>query len=781
MGKKWLALLCACAVLLTFQASAAQPLSAPGTDAGAVEEQPGGEAAGTTDGGSEDTTGGATDGWSSTTYMDASVVKADVEGSHPSDVLIEGDRLVCESDTLRLYYNESTSILKVEDRRNGYLWSSGQQNEATESLSARWQGFSHALASAEFITRSTMTTSELNPDFDSQQTTYLDNGFEVRLTFQRAKLSLLLRFTLEDDKLTVEVPDEEIVGEDEGIVLSKLYVLPFFGATMANQGAGYLFVPDGSGALIRFGASMTGTGQYTGHIYGNDVSITGIGAGNVSTNKVPKPDRESVRLPVFGTVHGSRQNAVLYQVTQGAEYCDIVANPAGNVIDWYWIAPHFIYNEMYNQQDNTNSGFLMVQGEQNVVNASFTMTFLAQEEASYVGMAKAYRQELIDAGVLSPSGTKSGDIPLLLDCLMGESESNGLLTTGVVLTELTDLSRWQEVLSGAGIHNILYSLRGASKGGYSREDLDDFSLWGKVGSKSELEELQSLGMQLVWRKDLMTAFDGQVSNNELAYAINRVFAYDDYYGYLDEEIHFANLETVADIVQAAGEDGLLSSLAVSSLPNLLIANYKSGSSYSRLQARDTVVSLLDALQNQQDSLLLQAPNAYAFPFASAAYDLPANHSYLLYETDAVPFLQIVLGGSVDLYARSDTVLRAGNASVLKLIDFNLYPQFTVTEASSSALTKTNSLTQFATHFDSLSDDIVAIYQTVNAVLAPVSGALLTDRQVVRDNVAVSTYDNGWSVVVNYSAETYTQGSVSVPAQSAVSVQTSQLGEGGDAA
>lgn len=772
MGKKWLALLCACAVLLTFQASASQSLSAPGTDAGAAGELPAGDDAGTP--------AGDADGWNATTYMDASVVKADVEGAHPSDVLIEGDRLVCESDTLRLYYNESTSILKVEDRRNGYLWASGQQNEAIESLSARWQGFSHCLASAQFITRSTMTTSELNPDFDSQQTTYLHNGLEIRLSFKRAKLSLLLRITLEDDRLTVEVPDEEIVSEDENMVLSKLYVLPFFGATMANQGAGYLFVPDGSGALIRFGASMTGTGQYTGHIYGSDLSITGIGAGNVSTNETPKPDRESVCIPVFGTVHGSRQNAVLYQVTQGAEYCEIVANPAGNVIDWYWIAPHFLYNEMYNQQDNTNSGFLMVQSESNVVNASFTMTFLAEDEASYVGMAKAYRQELIDTGALVPSGAKSGDIPLLLDCLMAESESNGLLTSGVVLTKLSDLARWHETLTGAGVHNILYSLRGASKGGYSREDLDDFSLWGKVGSASELEQLEALGMQLVWRKDLMTAFDGQLRDNDLAYAINRVFIHDDYYGYLDEEIHFANLEAIQDIVQAAGEDGLLSSLAVSSLPNRLYGSYKSGASYSRLQAKDTAVSLLGALKAQQDSLLLQAPNGYAFPFATAAYDLPVNHSYLLYETDAVPFLQIVLGGSVDLYARSDTVLRAGDASVLKLIDYNVYPQFTVTAASSSALTKTNSLTQFATHFDSLSDDITAIYNTVNAVLAPVSGALLIDRQVVRDNVAVSTYDNGWSVLVNYSADAYTVGLVTVPAQSAVSVETAQLGEGGDA-
>ena len=223
--------------------------------------------------------------WVEHAYLDADSIKEEVKGTHSSDKLNEDDRLVCTSTTLSMYYNENTSILKVVDNRNDYVWSSGQQNEKTEELSKRWKNFSHCLVSGEFIDVSTMTVSSYNPNFDSQKTTYLPNGFEVQLSFENVDCSLLVRIMLEDDKLTVQVPDDNIVIEDEKFVLSRLYVLPFFGATMAGDNDGYLFVPDGSGALIRFGEAMTGiSSSYVGRIYGNDEAIIGVGNDNVSEN-----------------------------------------------------------------------------------------------------------------------------------------------------------------------------------------------------------------------------------------------------------------------------------------------------------------------------------------------------------------------------------------------------------------------------------------------------------------------------------------------------------------
>lgn len=713
--------------------------------------------------------------WVEHTYLDADSIKEDVKGTHSSDKLNEDDHLVCSNTTLSMYYNENTSILKVVDNRNDYVWSSGQQNEKTEELSKRWKNFSHCLVSGEFIDVSTMTVSSYNPNFESQKTTYLPNGIEVQLSFENIDCSLLVRITLENDKLIVQVPDDHIVIESENIVLSRLYVLPFFGATMAGDDDGYMFVPDGSGALIRFGESMTGiSSSYVGRIYGDDEAVIGIGTGNVSESDLPTTNSMTATMPVFGMAHGSNQNAVFYEVKEGMEYCEIVANPAGNIIDWYWNAPCFIYNELYKQQDNTDSGFVMAQSESNVVNATFTIAFLEGENADYVGMAKYYRDFLIESGTLTRIENGEENIPLLLDCLMGESEDNGLFTNGVVLTELSDLSHWDEILTEYGVDNILYSLRGASKGGYSRQDLDDFSLWNKIGSLSELEGLLENGLNLSWQKDMLTAFNKQVRRNAFSYTINRVFLEKANNGYLDDTKYYIGLKEISNIVSDAIDDMILPSLTIASLPNSLMSNFKSSEKYSRVEARERISDLLSSLANHTEYLLLETPNAYVFPYMDAAYDVPISDSYYLFETDTVPFLQIVLSGSVDMFAESNIVIRGGDKSVLQLIDYNIYPQFTVMASESSDLAKTNSNTVSLPNFDNVSPDIAEIYAAVNEVLSQVQGAMMTDRQVIQEDVVISFYDNGWSVIVNYSNENYIQGQVTVGPQSAVSIKTELL-------
>ncbi|MBQ4563005.1 MAG: hypothetical protein IJA58_00830, partial [Lachnospiraceae bacterium] len=103
-----------------------------------------------------------------------------------------------------------------------------------------------------------------------------------------------------------------------------------------------------------------------------------------------------------------------------------------------------------------------------------------------------------------------------------------------------------------------------------------------------------------------------------------------------------------------------------------------------------------------------------------------------------------------------------------------YPQFTALAADSDVLAKTNSNIKVSPSFDDISDDIIHIYKRVDEVLSPVRGAMVETRVVVQDGVVVTTYDNGWSVVVNYSTAGFTQGEITVEAKSAVSVKTEFL-------
>lgn len=709
---------------------------------------------------------------SGTLFTNNTRVRQDITGSHASDTLIEGDHLVCENPRLQMYFNEETSILKIRDLDNGYIWASGKVNESTAEMTASWEKFAHCLVSAEFIDKGTMTTSTAMPNFKKQTTAYRENGIDVTVPFSKTDCTVTVCIRLEEDGLSVSVPDDTILMNEERKVLSKLYVLPFFGASMAGEGEGYLIIPDGCGALIRFGASIVGTGSYAGRIYGQDLSVSAVGSGAlVSGATLPS---KTVSLPVFGIVHGYKQNGVMYEITQGQEYCEIVASPAGNKIDWYWAAPHFVYNERYFQQDNAGSGFILAQEQPNKVNAAFRMRFFSGDNADYVGMGQKYRELLIQREVLAQTVQTDETIPLMLDCLMAESEDTGIFTQALKLTTLADLENWRYDLGSVGIERVVYSLRGAGRGGYSKSDATNFGLWRKIGSESEAQRLMDGGMNLIYNKDMLMLFSGQMNQTYYSYAIDRGFVEQDYQGYLDDTVYFASVRGIWKIVGQADENPF-DRISVNSLSNLLMGNYRAGDIYTRTDAMEQIKDALAQLRENQQYVMLQTPNEYALPYADAIYDLPLENSGYLFETDSVPFLQIVMGGSVDQFTQANYVVRAENRSdILRLIDYNVYPQFTVTAADETELAKTNSNMLYCSQFDTLFDDIQQIYHMVDAALSPVQGASMIRREVIQNDFVITTYSNGCSILINYSGSEITVQGVAVPAYSAITVSTELL-------
>lgn len=92
---------------------------------------------------------------------------------------------------------------------------------------------------------------------------------------------------------------------------------------------------------------------------------------------------------------------------------------------------------------------------------------------------------------------------------------------------------------------------------------------------------------------------------------------------------------------------------------------------------------------------------------------------------------------------------SGTNTVLKLIDYNVYPCFLLTEQDSVELHGTDSVDVFTSEYADWKDQIKSIYQQVNSVLRNVRGSEIVARYQV-DDYAVTTYNNGVKIVVNYS-------------------------------
>ncbi|HPG43966.1 MAG TPA: DUF5696 domain-containing protein, partial [Acholeplasmataceae bacterium] len=123
--------------------------------------------------------------------------------------------------------------------------------------------------------------------------------------------------------------------------------------------------------------------------------------------------------------------------------------------------------------------------------------------------------------------------------------------------------------------------------------------------------------------------------------------------------------------------------------------------------------------------------------------------------DTVPFLSIVLSGSIPLYGPFANFYPYAKDELLRLIDFGVYPSFIITEESSKLLLETNLESIYASSFDDIKPAIYRYYNFVNDALKHVIGEQIVARDVIDEGVVKVTYSSGTYIVINYLDIPYT--------------------------
>ena len=118
----------------------------------------------------------------------------------------------------------------------------------------------------------------------------------------------------------------------------------------------------------------------------------------------------------------------------------------------------------------------------------------------------------------------------------------------------------------------------------------------------------------------------------------------------------------------------------------------------------------------------------------------------------MPFLQLVLQGTMELYAPYSNFSFYTDSDVLRMIDYNVYPSYVLSSEPSFLLADTNSRDFYSTEYNLYEDSIVTTYEKVNTALGSVLGARWIDREVVENGVIVNYYDNGVMIIINYTDE-----------------------------
>jgi len=705
------------------------------------------------------------------TYVNSKVPMADPVGVAYSVDITSEDALIASNNNFELYLNEKDLIIKVKDKSNGYVWCSAAPKNKMQSMNFEWQRIATSLLTVDYInTSGSINRSPLrHSKAPAPEITRTDNGFSAEVEFYEAKIALTVQVELTDYGIKLTIPDESIVEKDENI-LHKLYVMPFFGAAYRDEIPGYVFIPDGCGALVRFSKPRPYISDFSERVYGTDF---GMKRPSTRTLLTSQTDKMRFTMPIFGIAHGAKQNAFLAVVTSGDPYMEVHVNPANSMIDYTWACASFIYREQYIQPTSKSGGaFTALQPHKNSVNATIEYIFLSGKNADYVGMAKAYREKLKKDGMLTQTVSSDPNVRLNLEAVMAEPYKGFIGNRLRIMTKLTDIERWVEELQHNGVLSMSVVLWGYEKGGVDGHKLNETNVDPAIGSVNKIKRLNdkliSKGTELLLRKEILSGYENQIDKSRLAYHIDGgVIEKVDTTKPMFQTMLFQNLDGMrAAINRYAKYPEFMRNIAISGVPANLFSDFKRNNVILRDQTKEKIEEILALAKDSFNKLVLYDPNIYAVKYADAIYDLPMQHSQFAFETDTVPFIQIVLSGNKEYYAPPMNFGVNSVDDILKLIDYGAYPSYVLTEEYSNKLASTNLNYIYSSRYDDWKDYIIKTYKTVNDILSKVKGKAIEKRIIPVDGIVLVEYEDGTTILINYTDKSWKYGDCVVEGKTA---------------
>lgn len=277
---------------------------------------------------------------------------------------------------------------------------------------------------------------------------------------QKPVVRCSLEYTFaEDGTLSVRLPANSISFDESVYTLESVVPLKYFGCGDLSE-KGYIFYPDGSGAIIAFddfyNADQRINVRVSGQVYGLDYCYSEITGAH----------REQITMPVFGVVaetgattktqsiSGSDKitNGYFASLDEGASLAKLSVEFGGTQ---YKFGTVYLSYCPYPSDKFDLSQTISVGGMGSYVivsdskyNGSYVTnyTMLTDESlssavqgkyypASYVGMANCYRDQLKAQGILTPLKDLSEDLPLYIEALGSIEVTKKILTFPVTVSE----------------------------------------------------------------------------------------------------------------------------------------------------------------------------------------------------------------------------------------------------------------------------------------------------------------------------------------------------------
>lgn len=678
---------------------------------------------------------------------------------------------VAESDSYELYLYEPTLSIILKNKATGALLLSTLSEEDDNGANNKtWTAYMQSGVVLSAIKNANDTYQvDLVSCANTIDYSYEDNGFAARIYWKEYDFGLTVRVTLEGDELVAEVPEDSIVENGTDSYIGTVSLFPMLGYSYLDNQAGYMFIPDGNGALIylddKDGRYVSG---YSQMIYGADAGFTESTTETLLWGRYQTVNEsEKVLAPVFGMAHTDDGLAYLAIVEEGEKRASIEAQPNGVMVDYNRCYARFLLRRTYIQPlNNSNSGTMTsVEADRTHGNLKVRYILLSGEDAGYSGMAVAYRNYLLDNNLIQ---RRDNSYKTRVDFLGTDREEFLISTRAVVMTDVDQVREIFGELQSAGVNTLLSIYKGWQKGGMYQIPISKYKADGKIGGTGALTDLiqdsESAGYDVYLYNDALRANPAESNTTfNIVKKVNkrrleiqtRDYVYDTF-NYLLPNRSDYNLDKFVKSYTAKGVDNL----AVAGITGNLFSYSYSGSYYDRLFTADAYESSIADI-SKQTSLILEKPFAYLWNYTEAMIDMPLGTSDFMYEDEEVPFFSIVLKGIVPMYSEYVNFEANKQEFRLQMIESGVYPSFYVTYEDSADLIYTNSADLYSTKYSSYKDTIIEYDADFRQVAALTGDAMIVRHEKLAEGVNKVTYDNGVVFYINYNQDAVTVDGVTI--------------------
>lgn len=579
-------------------------------------------------------------------------------------------------------------------------------------------------------------------------------------------------YRLDGGDMVVEVPYSSLRC-GSSTPLTYVSVLPMFGAAGTQQ-EGYMLIPEGGGAIIRYNNGKLSQSAYYANIYGWDYATERIEAVSETRNA----------FPVFGM--GQPDGSFICIVEGASSYCGINADIAGRYNSYNYV--YGKYNVLHYDRFNVSgrTAQLLYMYEKAIPDDTLIQRYHFIQGDSYVDMANSYGDYMQKNPELK-NDVASVEMPInveLIGAINKVEVKFGLPIDSVVAT--TTFDQAQQIigeLTDSGVKDLNVRMTGWCNGGVRQKVLTGVHVIGKLGGTSGMKKLiadaKAKDVDLFFDGISCFAYDSNFLDGFMPFSHAarfttreqvKLYAYDivtyqqadwmDSY-YLTRPSYAK--QNTTNLLKALKDSGA-AGVAFRDIGNLLSADYYNKNTVTREQVKGMNVDSLREAVADNLKIIIKEGNDYAVPYADLITDMNLTGNAYAIIDQRIPFYQIALHGMKNYTGEAINLSGDYITTLLECAEYGAGLNFTFMEKDTTVLQDTAYSCYISAAYERWKDEAIPMIIRYQKEMAGLNKQTIVGHEHLTENVTMTTYQDGTRVFVNYSNGDYEYDGVNVPAR-----------------